>query len=129
MTKGLHIYRSPGTPLFGLFILALLTGALGAPTLVQGQEAPMPGKVVLENEKVRVREVVLEPGKETGMHSHNLDYLTIILQGGTAKFTTADGKTETRQINSGEVQWGGKGPHSVTNAGTTPNKAFIIEFK
>jgi quercetin dioxygenase-like cupin family protein len=112
-----------------LFIPALLVGALGAPTLIQGQEAPMPGKVVLENEKVRVREVVLEPGKETGMHSHDLDYLTVILQGGTAKFTLADGKAETRQINSGEVQWGGKGSHSVTNTGTAPNKAFIIELK
>jgi quercetin dioxygenase-like cupin family protein len=51
-------------------------------------------KTVLENDKVRVVEFVLEPGVAMGMHSHPRDRVEINLEGGRVRVTTEEGKTQ-----------------------------------
>ena len=46
---------------------------------------------LLENEKVIIWELVLEPGESTGVHTHSNDYLIYTIEGSTIEATDKDG--------------------------------------
>ena len=46
---------------------------------------------LLENDKVIVWEMVLEPGESTGVHTHEHDYIIQVIDGGKLQATDADG--------------------------------------
>ena len=79
----------PMTRQIAIFTLGLLIGAAGATgatlaTAGSGQ-SQSPAKVVLENARVRVRDVTFPPGP-TAMHTHELAHVGIVIQGGTLVF-------------------------------------------
>ena len=47
---------------------------------------------LLENDRVIVWELIIEPGESTGVHTHELDYLVHVIEGSTLRAT--DGKGE-----------------------------------
>lgn len=49
-------------------------------------------KKLLENDKIIVWELVLEPGEDTGVHTHELDYMIHVTEGSTLRATDGDGK-------------------------------------
>ena len=88
-------------------------------------------QVVFENERVRVKDVTFPPGvADTGMHTHDLAHVGVILTDGKLVFTEADGKKETASFSSGSV--GFRGPnatHMVANPGSTPMRVIEVELK
>jgi quercetin dioxygenase-like cupin family protein len=88
---------------------------------------PVPGHtVVLENDRVRVERLVLEPGQTTGMHTHTLSGLGIAVSPGTVVMTQA-GQARTVHFNPGDFEWHGPTVHSLTNAGQSRFEAVEIE--
>ena len=39
-------------------------------------------KILLENDRVRVKEVVFHPGVKAGMHTHDLAHVGVVIEGG-----------------------------------------------
>jgi mannose-6-phosphate isomerase-like protein (cupin superfamily) len=127
------------------YVAGMLTGlgvaALGvAATTTTGMalQAPKPSvpqkydtKIVLENERVRVKDVTFLPGvKDPGMHTHDLAHVGVVIQGGTLVFRYPDGKTETMKLDTGGA--GYRGPnvsHEAINPGTTPVRVIEVELK
>jgi quercetin dioxygenase-like cupin family protein len=88
-------------------------------------------KVVLENERVRVKDVIFPPGVlDTGMHTHELPHVGVILTKGSLTFTEADGKRETVAFEAGSVGFrGANATHQVSNAGPEPMRVIEVELK
>ncbi|MCC6165000.1 MAG: hypothetical protein IT182_16760 [Acidobacteria bacterium] len=88
-------------------------------------------QTVFENERVRVKDVTFPPGvSDTGMHTHDLAHVGVILTEGRLVFTEKDGTKETASFSSGSV--GFRGPnatHMVANPGTTPMRVIEVELK
>jgi oxalate decarboxylase/phosphoglucose isomerase-like protein (cupin superfamily) len=88
-------------------------------------------KVVLENDLVIVKDVTFPPGvPDTGMHTHDLAHVGVILTPGSLTFTDPDGTKETVQFEAGTV--GFRGPdatHMVANPGTQPMRVIEVELK
>ena len=88
-------------------------------------------QVVFENERVRVKDVTFPAGVlDTGMHTHELAHVGVILTEGQLVFTEKDGKKETASFTSGSV--GFRGPnatHMVSNPGARPMRVIEVELK
>lgn len=110
-----------------LCVLALSSPALGQdPVKVAGDMY----KLVFENDQVRILEAKLAPGTKTAMHSHS-DMVAVILEPGTAKWTMADGKTESSppDLKRGMVVDRKSETHITENVGQTPLHVMLVEFK
>jgi mannose-6-phosphate isomerase-like protein (cupin superfamily) len=117
-----------------------LTGALstGVPALanttadlphVAQEKAEANVKVVLENDRVRVRDVTFPPGV-TGMHTHKLPHVGVVIDGGTLVFRYPDGKTETAKLDRGGAGFREANvTHEPTNPGKAPVRVIEVELK
>jgi oxalate decarboxylase/phosphoglucose isomerase-like protein (cupin superfamily) len=88
-------------------------------------------KTVLENDRVRVRDVMFPPGvADTGMHTHDYAHVGVILTKGTLVFTDPDGKVEKVQFEPGTVGFReAKARHMVANGGPEPMRVIEVELK
>ena len=128
-----------------VFIAGIATGAaltaaamVGAPALASGapdalQSAPQKAeanvKVVLDNDRVHVRDVTFPPGV-TGMHTHKLPHVGVVIDGGTLVFRYPDGKTETAKLDRGGAGFREANvTHEPTNTGKTPVRVIEVELK
>ena len=122
-----------------VFVLGLLTGVfLAAGAFAWGQTARAQEgpskydvKIVLENDRVRVRDVTFPPGVlDTGMHTHEYAHVGVILTPGALVFTDPAGKTERVEFKGGSVGFrDAKATHQVGNPGTTPMRVIEVELK
>jgi len=86
-------------------------------------------KVVLDNARVRVRDVTFPPGV-TGMHTHELPHVGIVIQGGTLIFKYPDGKSETMNLEVGGVGFREANvTHEPVNPGSSPVRVIEVELK
>jgi beta-alanine degradation protein BauB len=85
-------------------------------------------RVVLDNDRVRVIELNMPPGSNTGVHSHG-DNLVVFLSGGSAIQTMADGTTKTMERKPGEVLWSDPVTHDTKNTGKSATRTLVIELK
>lgn len=86
-------------------------------------------KIVLDNARVRVRDVTFPPGV-TGMHTHELPHVGIVIQGGTLVFRYPDGKSETMNLEVGGVGFReAHVTHEPTNPGSSPVRVIEVEVK
>jgi beta-alanine degradation protein BauB len=90
--------------------------------------APKNCKVLLDNDQVRVIRVVQKPGEKIEMHSHPA-YILYVLTSGKSKFTSADGKSEERELKAGQAIWSDAVTHASENVGTTEARVLVIELK
>ncbi|MEE2754909.1 MAG: hypothetical protein VX910_13065 [Candidatus Latescibacterota bacterium] len=90
-------------------------------------------KLLFENDRVRVWDLILAPGESTGRHRHKEDYLYIVIGGGSLQTVDADGvKGESRPMVDGEVRWRdveGEDIHEAINTGSEPWRNVIVEMK
>jgi mannose-6-phosphate isomerase-like protein (cupin superfamily) len=88
-------------------------------------------KVVLENDKVRVKEAVFAPGdKKPGMHTHEYPHVGVIIDGGTLQFNYPDGKTETLELKRGGVGYREANvTHEAVNIGKSTMRVIEVEIK
>ena len=117
------------------FILSVLlaTLALGFATktaIAEDLVKVMPNdvKVLVDNDRVRVLEVLHKPGVKEPMHSHP-DYVSVYLNATRVKVTTPDGKTVEKDRKAGEVAWSGPVTHALENIGTADQHVIVIELK
>lgn len=117
------------------FIMSVLlaTLALGLGTnmaMAQDLVKAMPDdvKVIVDNDRVRVLEVLHKPGVKEPMHSHPA-YVAVFLNATKLKVTTPDGKTVEKDRKSGEVSWSEAVTHSLENVGTADQHVIVIELK
>jgi quercetin dioxygenase-like cupin family protein len=92
---------------------------------------PITRAPVLENDRVRVYRVTLEPGQSTTMHTHVLPSLAVAITAGEIEITT-EGKDKPDRLSlpATDVRWrGGPVTHSVKNVGKTRFEAADIELK
>jgi len=101
-------------------------------TAVFSQEKAKPvGKVIIDNDQVKVTEMVTQPGKDLcglGKHSHPA-HLTVMLTDATVTVTTSTGKVMTQKVPAGTTMWSEAETHTVINSGTNTSKVQIIEYK
>ena len=110
--------------LLGGGVLAAKRGSSQATAKTQSS-----AKVVLENSRVRVRDVTFPPGV-TGMHTHELAHVGVVIQGGTLVFKYPDGKSETAKLDVGGVGFReAQVSHEPTNTGSTPVRVIEVELK
>jgi len=95
------------------------------------QAAKYPIKVVLENNRVRVRDVMFPPGvKDTGLHTHEFPHVGAILTAGSLTFTEPGKPTETTKFETGRVGFREANvTHEVANPGKTPMRVIEVELK
>ena len=117
---------------------SFLSGLLSGGILIGGlsfyfhsvEAAETPATVLLENERVRVREVLLEPGVKHGPHTHPYAHVGVILDPGTLQFNNPDGKSEQVTFKSGSVGWrDAKVTHEVVNISKSPMRIIEVEIK
>lgn len=109
---------------------ALATGALVSGSSAAGQAtAKSTSKVVLENDRVRVKDVTFPPGV-TGMHTHDLPHVGVVIQGGTLIFRYPDGKSETAKLEAGGAGFREANvSHEPVNPGKEPVRVIEVELK
>ena len=92
---------------------------------------PSGGKVVFENEKVRVISHLGRPRMGvcgTGLHSHP-PHLTIALTDVKAKVTLAGKEPFIAENKAGDAFWDPGGAHVVENLGGRDSKVYLVELK
>jgi quercetin dioxygenase-like cupin family protein len=85
-------------------------------------------KVLLDNDRVRVLDVRLNPGEKSAQHSHP-GYVTYALSESKVKLTLADGKTEVIESKRGKALWHDPVTLTVENIGPTESHILVIELK
>ncbi len=112
-------------------LLAILSWGFVAKTaMAQDLAVVMPNdvKVIVDNDRVRVLEVVHKPGAKEPMHSHPA-YVAVFLSATKLKVTTPDGKTVVNDRRAGEVKWSEAVTHAVENVGSADQHVIVIELK
>ena len=85
-------------------------------------------KVLVENDQVRILEVVDKPGAKEPVHSHPA-YAAVFLSTTRIKVTTPDGKVVEKDRKVGETQYSGPVTHTVENIGAADFHVIIVELK
>ena len=98
----------------------------GSPSL-----GSVPGhKLALENERVRIYQLTLEPGQSTGLHTHSAYCLTVAISGGELSVATTGQTVTTDSLKPGDFRWRTAGVrHSIRNVGSSRFEAVDIEWK
>lgn len=128
--KATYVHRAMNigtTPFHNLTIELLKSPGLQE----QSPKYPITRPPVLENERVRVFRVTLEPGQSTSMHTHVYAGLSIALTSGEIEVTTEGRKrTDKLSLPAGDVRWrAGAVTHSIKNVGKTRFEAVDVELK
>jgi len=86
-------------------------------------------KLELENSRVRVLRVRIEPHGSTPMHEHSLNRVTVFLTDQDFRTQDQDGKVTTVQHKAGEAAWGTPLRHKEENLSDKPFEAVTVELK
>ena len=84
-------------------------------------------KVLNENDRVRVLEVVFKPGDVAKMH-HHPDHVVYAISGGKLNFVSG-GKTQDMEIKTGSVIFLDAQDHEAKNVGNTTADLIVVELK
>jgi len=111
-----------------------ITAEILASPGIKEENAPMtdvPGHaVIMENDRIRVERLVLEPGESTGMHTHYLMSLGIAVTASKVAYDSPGQPEQVAEFQPGVFNWHGeKRTDSLKNVGTTRFEAIEIEWK
>jgi quercetin dioxygenase-like cupin family protein len=84
-------------------------------------------KLLNENEKVRVLEVVFKPGDVAKMH-HHPDHVVYVLKGSKMSLTSG-GKSQEMELKTGSVVFLDAQDHEAKNIGNTTLDLIVTELK
>lgn len=91
------------------------------------QVAPDVYTVLLENDRVRVLDVRMQPGEKSARHEHP-DSVWYVLSPASARFTGEDGSAQDAELPAGVV-WLDAQAHAAENTGSAELRAIAIELK
>jgi uncharacterized protein (TIGR02246 family) len=102
-----------------------------APAAAGPGEAKPTARVVLENDRVRVKDVTFPAGvADAPMHTHELPHVGVILTPGRLVFTEPGKVPETVTFDLGSVGYRGADvTHAVANPGPGPMRVIEVELK
>ncbi len=104
-----------------------MTQAHGGPEVALG---PIGNRIIFENDHVRVWELAVEPGRDKGMHRHDLPYVIVPMTGGDIEIVTIDGQSIKPKDVVGEAIWRDAGEvHNLYNRGTETYRNVLVEIK
>jgi beta-alanine degradation protein BauB len=87
-------------------------------------------RILLENDRVRVRQVMFQPGVRPGPHTHQWAHVGVILDDGSLGFVEKGKKDETVNFKSGDAGWRDANvTHEVFNAGQKAIRVVEVELK
>jgi hypothetical protein len=88
-------------------------------------------KVVLENDRVIVKDATFYPGDTApGMHTHKLPHVGVVIDGGTLVMRSPDGKLETLDLKRGGAGFREANvTHEPLAKGTSPIRVIEVELK
>ena len=118
------------TSLTAVLVTAVTIGLCASTAPAQDYAAvnPTDVKVLIDNDQVRVLEVMHKPGVKEPMHSHPA-YVSVYLSASKVKVTLPDGKVTEKDRKAGETQYSGPTTHALENIGTTDQHVIVIELK
>ncbi|MCI0487027.1 MAG: hypothetical protein L0229_10545 [Blastocatellia bacterium] len=101
------------------------------PSGVEASLEKIPGHtVVLDNERIRVERLILEPGQSTGLHKHTMPGLGVAVSGGKVVIESVGQKPQTLELKAGDFRWrDGATAHSIKNIGKSRFEAVDVEWK
>jgi hypothetical protein len=107
-------------------ILASPGGSANVPPLEN-----VTGKTLeIDNGRVRVYRLILEPGQSTGLHTHKLSRLSVIVSKGKVAIESPKQKSQVVNFNSGNFRWQqGETTQTIRNIGTSRFEMIDIEWK
>ena len=86
--------------------------------------------VIFENDRVKIWNLIVEPGQSSDWHLHGRDYITCTLEGDHLTLELDGEASQQRQTNVGDWQWhGDHSIHRVVNNSDTRYKNILIELK
>jgi quercetin dioxygenase-like cupin family protein len=85
-------------------------------------------KMVMENEQVRVFDVLFQPGQKAVMHGHP-NHVVYVLSDYTLNLMLPDGSSQVVPLKAGQAFWMEAGPHAAENVGKTAGHALVVELK
>lgn len=105
--------------------------------VIEGSETgPGGGKMIFENDRVRIWDIALEPGGRTALHTHLLDYVLIQVEGDeicTEPHSDTQGFYNRRmvlEVAPGDTVFIDKsGTETAVNTGKQPWREICIELK
>ena len=93
-------------------------------------------KVLMENDRVRIWEMRLDPGADSAVHRHDLDYILVQIDGDRiAGVPEPDSKGQYNEYIEADVVPGNfiyidrGGVETARNVGNEPYREIIIELK
>jgi hypothetical protein len=105
--------------------VAPVTPPSGVPTAF-----PREGAIkAIDNERVTEWDYTWTSGRVIATHMHDKDSVQVFYQGGTIKFTTADGKSETKRFAFGDARFIPRGTVETEEAVEGSPRAITIELK
>ena len=100
--------------------MATVTGPLG----------DIASEVLFENERVKIWNLIVEPGKTSAWHLHENDYVTIVVEGGGLDVEFEDGTTDSNPSQVGT--WRFHGEHKIHRVVNKTDKRYtnvLVELK
>jgi hypothetical protein len=92
------------------------------------EKTSSPGKVLLDNERVKVSETKVKPGEKNEMKMRD-DRVTVPMGPAKFRFHYPDGKTEDIEYKTGTPIFRKKGMSQAENIGSTESHSVIINLK
>jgi len=108
--------------------VVLAFGTTGAWAQDPTKVAPSMYKQIFENERVRVLQVVFEPGESIPVHSHP-DHLAYAETAGKLRISPVGGSPSETDLTPGQVLFIKAESHSATNVGSTEIRVLVVELK
>ena len=86
--------------------------------------------VLFENDKVKVWNLVVEPGEASAWHLHERDYVTVVVEGDGLTLEYEDGTAEDSPSAAGTWRYHGDHTvHRVVNNSNARYKNVLVELK
>ena len=90
----------------------------------------MATRLVFENERVKVWEMLLEPGERSARHEHTMDYLLCVLEGESIDADGDDGASIRIPVESGTTFFVGRGAvETAVNRSEVRFREILVELK
>ena len=89
--------------------------------------------VWFENHRIRVWEILLQPGERGPFHAHTTNYFWTVVEGSRGLQRFADGTYAVRDYEVGQTKYLEHGPdsaliHDLENVGDTPLRFVTVEL-
>ena len=85
-------------------------------------------RALMENDRVRVLDLRVEPGQTAAMHGHP-NHVLYVFADCTFKLTLPDGTTQELPLAGGQALWSDATAHAAENVGTAEAHCLAIELK